>query len=149
MVRFNSNFVRFQALPRRALVVEDEPMALKTMTRLLTISDYDVLSANTLARANDQLVWNPDFVLLDLLLPDGPGTQLLSRIRKLDPAPMVAVLTASFDRLLADAIRLNPDAVFRKPVDLPSLLEWMKNPRPFVFKAPAPTQRFRTHDYCI
>jgi CheY-like chemotaxis protein len=147
MVCFSHNFVRIQSVPRRVLVVEDEPVALKTMTRLLTISDYDVLSASNLARANDQLVWQPDFVLLDLLLPDGPGTQLLARIRKLDPAPMVAVLTGTFDQVLADAIRLGPDAVFRKPVDLPSLLEWMKNPRPFVFKSPAP--RIDTRDYCI
>jgi len=150
MLRFENDFVRVPSIPRRVLVVEDDPVALKIMTKLLTVADYDVLSANNLARATNQLVWQPDFVLLDLLLPDGHGTALLSRIRRQDPAPLVAVLCTASDSLLANAIKFGPDAVFRKPVDLPALLEWIKNPRLFVFK-PAASINFRAaqHDYSI
>ena len=149
MLRFRNDFVRVPSIPRRVLVVEDDPVALKIMTKLLTVADYDVLSANDLARASNQLVWQPDFVLLDLLLPDGHGTALLSRIRKQDPAPLVALLCTASDNVLAYAIKLGPDAVFRKPVDLPALLEWIKNPRPFVFKSPASSSFRMAHDYCI
>jgi len=149
MLHLNKDFVRIPATPRRVLVVEDDPVALKLMTRLLTLAEYDVLSAHDLAHASNQLVWQPDFVLLDLMLPDGHGTTLFPRIRKQDPAPMVAILSASSDQILADAIRLGPDAVFRKPIDLPALLEWMKNPRPFVFKSPASPIPHTTHDFCI
>ena len=149
MVCPNSNFVGVPANPRRVLVIDDDPVALKTMTRLLTLSDYDVLCANDLARATNQLVWQPDFVLLDLLLPDGNGADFLSRIRRRDSAALVAILSASWDQSLAKAMRLSPDAVFRKPVDLIAMLEWMKNPRQFVFRSPASPLHHPIHEYCI
>ena len=39
----------------------------------------------------------PDLVLLDLYLPDLPGLKLLGRLKALDPAPDVIVITAARD----------------------------------------------------
>ena len=85
---------------------------------------------------HDALSREPDFVLLDLMLPDGSGLDFLARIRRRDEAALVAVLSAASDDLIARAALLKPDALFRKPVDLPVLLEWLKNPIPQSFKPP-------------
>jgi DNA-binding response OmpR family regulator len=134
MLRFADHFPPVPNLARRVLVVEDDPTTLKALTRVLTMNGYEVLGALDLAKATAQLVWQPDFVLLDLMLPDGSGADLLARIRRRDEATMVAILSAAPEELLASIAHLKPDAIFRKPVDLSALLVWLKNPTPLHFK---------------
>jgi DNA-binding response OmpR family regulator len=134
MLRFADHFPPVAALARRVLVVEDDAPSRTALSRVLTMSGYDVLGASDLAKAATQLVWQPDFVLLDLMLPDGGGLDLLSRIRRRDDPTMVAILSAASDEMLAHALQFRPDAIFRKPIDVPALLAWLKNPTPLVVK---------------
>lgn len=70
----------FNPAPRRILLVDDDPDALDLMARLLSRSDenIEVLTADTgqgtLAR---MLTDAPDLVLLDIVLPDMDGWQVL------------------------------------------------------------------------
>jgi CheY-like chemotaxis protein len=75
-------------------------------------------------------------VLLDLMLPDGSGVELLERIRRRDAATIVAVISAAVDEELAKAAAHRPDAIFPKPLELSLLLEWLKNPVPMYVKPP-------------
>ena len=134
MTRFTSDFSLVASLPRKVLLVEDDATTLKAMTRVLIMQGYEVLSATNLKDAAALLVWQPDFVLLDLMLPDGSGLDLLSGIRRRDESARVAVLSAGPEDLLARAAELKPDAIFRKPVDVHRLLAWLKNPVPQSFK---------------
>ena len=136
MLRFTSNFPTVVGLAPKVLLVEDDAATLKALTRVLIMCGYEVLSATTLTKAAAQLVWQPDFVLLDLMLPDGSGLDFLSRVRRHDESTLVAVISAGSDDLIAKALRLEPDALFRKPVDLPRLLEWLKDPSPRPLKPP-------------
>ncbi len=65
-----------------------------------------------------------DWVVLDLMLPDGDGVTLLKKIRSEKLAIRVAVTTGSADmtrlRTVAD---LAPEMFLTKPIDLPQLLE--------------------------
>jgi DNA-binding response OmpR family regulator len=135
MLRFADRLSTVPGLARRVLVVEDDKIALAALSRILMMSGYEVLCADSLARAAAQLVWQPDFVLLDLMLPDGSGLDLLARIRRRDEPICVAILSGAGEELMLRAARLRPDAVFRKPIDLGRLLEWLKNP---VASAPRP-----------
>ena len=134
MLRFASAISPVAILARKVLLVEDDATTLKAMTRLLIVDGYEVLSARNLAEAADQLVRQPDFILLDLMLPDGSGLDFLSRIRRHDTSALVAILSGASDDLLAKAAQFKPDAIFRKPVDIPRLLTWMKNHVPQAFK---------------
>jgi DNA-binding response OmpR family regulator len=111
---------------RRVLIVEDDPTILKAMTRLLTISGYDTICAPSLAEATQKLIWHPDVGLLDLMLPDGSGVELLRRLRRTNDPARVALITGASDELLAEALALGPDATFRKPFDARVLLTWLE-----------------------
>src|SRR5437764_558162 len=96
----------FSGLARRVLIVEDDQAFLLALTRALTLSGYEVLGATDLAKASEQLILQPDFVLIDLKLPDGCGLELLSRIRRRNVPVIAAILTAADQDLLAQAVTL-------------------------------------------
>ena len=84
------------------------------------------ICAPSLAEATQKLIWNPDVVLLDLMLPDGCGVELLRRLRRRNDPARVALITAAPDPLLAEAQAHGPDATFRKPLDVHALLNWLE-----------------------
>ena len=114
------------AISRRVLIVEDDLSSLKALTRLLTVTGFDTICAPSLAEATQKLIWKPDVVLLDLMLPDGCGIELLRRLRRRGDPARVALITAAPDPLLAEAQAHEPDATFRKPLDVHVLLEWLE-----------------------
>jgi PAS domain S-box-containing protein len=69
----------------RVLVVDDEPHLLEAISRLLSLSNYQVIEAPTAAEALRQArSQRPDVVLLDVVLPDMDGTEVCRQI-KADP----------------------------------------------------------------
>lgn len=64
-----------------------------------------------------------DWILLDLMLPDGDGTEVLRAVREQRLSPRVAVATASTDPARLAAVQdLSPDALLYKPVTFAELL---------------------------
>lgn len=82
-------------MPLRALVVEDEPNLCDVLARMLTFDGWVAAQAHTgaaaLTRARDFM---PDVVVLDVLLPDANGLDVLRRLREHNPAVCVLFLTA-------------------------------------------------------
>lgn len=111
--------------PRCAvLVVEDNPYIRRALARLLELEGYRVQSAETVAGALYKLD-GQIAVLLDLDLPDGPGTLLLKHIDEAHNHLRVAVVSGSTEERLAEARRLNADLVMQKPLDVQKLLDWL------------------------
>ena len=112
----------------RVLLVEDERVSRDALQRLLALSGYDVDSVGTVGAALDSLERRPcDFVIVDLMLPDGAGTTILQRARTNGSPARVAVATGTDDpALLAEARRLKPDAFFEKPISLHKLIHWLR-----------------------
>lgn len=113
----------------KVLVVEDSPESLQMLGKLFAHHGYQVQAARTATAAIRMLDWSPDFVLLDLMLPDGNGIVVLQRIREMNLSASVAIITGmqsgSFDVVLP----LRPDRIFQKPVDFNALLEWLQVPQ--------------------
>lgn len=66
----------------------------------------------------------PDVVVLDLMLPDGDGIDILSRVRAENMATRVVVTTGSSDPDRLEAIlALEPDLFLTKPINLQELLD--------------------------
>jgi two-component system phosphate regulon response regulator PhoB len=90
------------AMGRRILVVEDEPDLLDVLTYSLTGIGFSVLVRPTgegaLAALRD---FAPDIVLLDLGLPDMPGTEVCRSIRvdNKNSQPAIIMLTAKGDEI--------------------------------------------------
>ena len=111
---------------RRVLVVEDVPDARAALDRMLRHCGLQTACAASLAGALRLLEWRPDTIVLDLMLPDGNGVEVLRRVRSSGVPTRVAVVTAtSDDRLLDEVQALKPDAVFRKPLEWGDLCKWI------------------------
>lgn len=66
----------------RILVADDDPSVLESVTWLLKENGYDVVPANGGEACLEQLEKRtPDLLLLDILMPDADGCQLLERIK--------------------------------------------------------------------
>lgn len=115
---------------RGILVVEDDEPTRDALTQILTnLGHRPVVGAGTLAEGM-ALLDGHAFVILDLNLPDGVGTKLLARIRREGHPIRVAVASGTTDgALFAEAERLGPDLVLRKPINLHTLLQWLNSAR--------------------
>jgi two-component system NtrC family response regulator len=77
------------------LVIDDEPVLQDVLGSLLTGDGFEYLQATTAAGGIDVLREEEvDVVLLDLMLPDRSGLDLLPEIKELDPHLPVVVITA-------------------------------------------------------
>ncbi len=84
-----------RAMEFRALIVDDEETYARSLKRLLAKRDISVDHAATCAEALARARKRPyDLVLLDFLLPDGSGLDLIPPLRALAPAPQVLMMTA-------------------------------------------------------
>ncbi|NBF00123.1 response regulator transcription factor [Nonomuraea sp. KC401] len=114
----------------RLLVVDDEPTVKELLSATLRFAGFTVTSAGTGSQALEAARRDPpDLVLLDVMLPDLDGFEVLRRLRGLPraggrPGPVpVLFLTArdtAADKI--NGLRLGGDDYVTKPFDLEELL---------------------------
>ncbi|MBW2523127.1 MAG: response regulator transcription factor [Deltaproteobacteria bacterium] len=75
------------------LVVEDEPGIAESLAYALRRDGYTVRTVGTLADA-ERSVDEADLVILDLMLPDGSGFDLLAQLRRQEQPPAVIILSS-------------------------------------------------------
>ena len=79
----------------RVLIVDDEEIIRDVLRTLLQREGYEVTAAGNAAEALTLLDAGPyDTVLLDLMLPDRPGLDVLREIRRRDDDAVVVIVTA-------------------------------------------------------
>ncbi len=92
--------------PRTALVVDDEPLVLRRLTKLIARRGYTVLSASSLAEAWPLLATAPDLLVTDLQLGDGRGEELAVASFARDPhRPIVICSGFGADDTLLEELR--------------------------------------------
>ena len=107
----------------RVLLVEDDASAAGALRAVLTRRGWDVTIAATVADALERLDRKPHCLVLDLMLPDGSGLDVLERLRAAGQPLRVIVTTGADDAALLKRVRqYEPDAILRKPIDLSELL---------------------------
>jgi DNA-binding response OmpR family regulator len=80
---------------RTLLLIEDERDILENNRRFFTAEGYRVLTAENLTQAKERLSSEtPDAIVLDIMLPDGNGLDLLSELRGAGRKTPVIMLTA-------------------------------------------------------
>lgn len=110
----------------RVLIVEDDPTTASILAGLLRREHWEHTSCDELHGAWQALCAQPfDFVLLDLSLPDGDGTELLQKLRRSppgglpDPKTLVLVISSRSQlRTRLDALDLGADGYVIKPAHL-------------------------------
>jgi two-component system, NtrC family, response regulator PilR len=79
----------------RLLIVDDEEVIRDVLETLLSHEGYEVTTAENASEALTAFEADPyDVVLLDLMLPDRPGLEVLRDVRRRDPDAVVVIVTA-------------------------------------------------------
>lgn len=88
--------IDLRAEPRHPviLVVDDDPVLGRVVEACLDFEGAEVRVAHTLAAARDALADDLDHVVLDRMLPDGDGLELLPDLAERCPGVPIVVLTA-------------------------------------------------------
>ena len=105
-----------------ALVVDDEEDSAEMMAALIAAEGYTVATAGTLQQARRKMsLQMPDVVLLDLLLPDGNGLDLVEQA-KAEPNVEVVLITghASVETSV-QALRMGAADYLTKPLSIKQL----------------------------
>jgi CheY-like chemotaxis protein len=113
----------------RILVVDDEPRMCQSLKQLLAGRGYTVETAASGREALRRLAGQaPDLVLLDLVLPDVSGQEVLDQIRQQHPGLLVIMISgiASIDAAVA-ALRAGAYDFIRKPLESEELLRRVEN----------------------
>jgi CheY-like chemotaxis protein len=91
------------------LIVEDDPAMREVWQIVFGSRGWDVAVASTVAEGLASLDPPPDYLILDLSLPDGGGEAILRRVRDADLKTRVAVTTGTDDPArLRRVARLKP-----------------------------------------
>jgi DNA-binding NtrC family response regulator len=102
-----------------ALVVDDDPNSLSALAELVENEGFATITAGTLADARARLATTPpDVVLVDLMLPDGGGLDILPDLDPTHRAEVILITgNATVDSAVA-ALRIGVLDYLTKPVDV-------------------------------
>jgi two-component system KDP operon response regulator KdpE len=107
----------------RVLVVDDEPQFLRALATNLRGAGYEVDTASSAAAAlAAAALAPPDAIVLDLLLPDGRGTDVLRELRSWSDAPVVLVSAVGDEDEKVAALDAGADDYVTKPFAIGELL---------------------------
>ncbi len=109
----------------RLLVVEDEELILELLSGSLRFAGFDVVTAVSGAEALRAVqASRPDLVLLDVMLPDGDGFEVVRRMRSSGPdVPVIFVTARDGVRERVAGLALGADDYVTKPFSLDEVLE--------------------------
>jgi len=107
----------------RILVVDDERQILRALRTGLRGAGYEVGTAETAEEALAAAALQPpEAVILDLMLPDGTGTDVCRELRKWSSAPVIVLSAVGEEREKIAALDAGADDYVTKPVGIDELL---------------------------
>ena len=108
----------------RILVVEDDPAITFGLKTNLTFEHYEVEIVETRAAAVARAqAFQPDLIVLDLMLPDGSGFEVMEELQRVRFPGSILVLSARMAETdKVTALRMGADDYVTKPFSLAELL---------------------------
>jgi two-component system, OmpR family, KDP operon response regulator KdpE len=107
----------------RVLVVDDEPQILRALRASLKGAGYDVETAETADGALTAAALSPpDAVILDLVLPDGRGTDVCRELRTWSNVPVIVLSVVGDESEKVAALDAGADDYVTKPFGVDELL---------------------------
>jgi two-component system KDP operon response regulator KdpE len=108
---------------QRVLVVDDEPQILRALRATLRGAGYTVDAAATAEEALTAAAAHPpEAVILDLVLPDGNGTDVCRELRSWSTAPVIVLSAVGEERQKIAALDAGADDYVTKPFSVDELL---------------------------
>ncbi len=99
---------------QRVLAVDDYPKVLRFMEIGLRLSGFEVITATSGEEALRLMeLLKPDIILLDIIMPEMNGLEVLRRLRVFSRLPVIAFSASQTSR--GDALRLGANDFISKP----------------------------------
>ena len=114
----------------RILIVDDDELTCKLMSRILDIYGYTTIAVNSGEEALEFVKNKPvDIILVDFMMPEMNGIEFCQRLKNnpLTSSIIVILLTASTDSYLDDATtEAGVDGFIRKPFDVENFVGYIQ-----------------------
>lgn len=105
------------------LTADDDRQLLRLVARNLEFEGYDVLMASDGKQALDLIEqYNPDAVLLDVMMPKMDGFTVCQRVREFSAVPIILVTARGQDQDKVRGLDLGADDYLTKPFSVDELL---------------------------
>ena len=105
-------------MSHKILVIDDDSNICELLKVMLTKEDYEVITADGGSEGIAKFkVYEPDLVLLDIMMPKKDGWQVCREIREISPRPIIMISSKGevFDKVLA--LELGADDFIVKPFE--------------------------------
>jgi DNA-binding NtrC family response regulator len=115
-------------MKQNILIIDDDPMVRSAVAAFLKEVGFNVHMASTLAGARESISTRSyEAVILDQLLPDGSGIDLIRELRAISADMAIVVITGAADVPLAvKAMQEGADNFLPKPVNFDGLLVFLR-----------------------
>jgi len=96
--------------------------ARKAIKRILQRQDFVLSEAGTVKEAMARLGQQPDWILLDLMLPDGCGSEILQKVNRDQLRSQICVITGCAAATVDRVRGMGAKHVMMKPLNVEQLL---------------------------
>src|SRR5881397_2927812 len=116
-------------MPRKVLIVDDEPGIRQALGQLLEFEGYEVRSADN---ATDGITlyqnWRPHLVFLNVKMAGIDGLEALKRLREIDPSAVVVMISGHATiQTAVEATQRGAYDILEKPLDTDRILVTLRN----------------------
>lgn len=112
------------------ILIDDDEDILNLLSEYLLLEDFNIMGIGTdgLQAVNLYAEHKPDFVIMDIAMPNYDGLYGLEHIKKIDPDASVIVLTGNSDKSITQKItQLSPTIILEKPYPVEKLVSLLKS----------------------
>jgi Response regulators consisting of a CheY-like receiver domain and a winged-helix DNA-binding domain len=112
----------------KILVIDDDPAMTELLKIILEPTEANVITTNSGAVGLQKFKEiNPDFVLLDLIMPGMDGWQVCQEIRSISRVPIMIISVLDNPGLVARALDMGADDFLVKPIKSAVLIAHINN----------------------
>jgi two-component system chemotaxis response regulator CheY len=113
----------------KVLIVDDSGLARRRVRAILESAGYDVIEAEDgLSALERYFVSRPDLVVLDLVMKGMYGLEVLTKLKELDPAARVIVVSADVQTSSHEMVeRAGAAGFLTKPIDTEQVLAMVRS----------------------
>lgn len=112
----------------KLLIIDDDPNMANLLKTLLELEGYDVVSTREWTGIVDFAVLEqPDLILMDCILPDIDGVDILKSIRSVESTSDIKVVMTSGINMTEECMSAGADAFLLKPYNPDVLTETIKD----------------------
>jgi len=116
----------------KVLLVDDDGVFINNLGAYLEIMKYDVTKVGTGETALELIEKNkPDFLLVDLKLPDMDGRAIVKKTKEISPNTVIFVVSAYVDLETEERVKqVGARSLIYKPVMFDDVVELLKKAKP-------------------